>query len=405
VNDALRRGEIDVGVMLAADPSAVESDAVRLTPSPMSAMGGSFAPAVAHTLNSEELRAVLDGVSAVVSTDVLSAALRAVNEDDEAPDVVAARLLHDAGFGDGSSAGPTPVVGVDIVRAAPSPSTASAASGPLVVGSSPTVAGQILAHLYGQLLTSTGVDVQYAEAGIDPRHVPEALSRGDVDLLPTLLGNDADWLNADVNGPLSLPISSPDPANTRTMANTLAAERGYRFLAPAPAQQSSVFAVTSEFARRTGVRSLSALAAYSRNHAVRLATPPDCTEQFFCLPLLKAYGLRAVGVETTDWGGPLTRKAIVDGYVQAGWLTNTDPGLVTYDLVALADDRGLQPAWNVTPALSLRRSSPQVAEALDALSRGLTTADVTSMLTAVDVGRQSIDSVVSAYLRERGLVG
>ena len=50
-----------------------------------------------------------------------------------------------------------------------------------------------------------------------------------------------------------------------------------------------------------------------------------------------------------DVGGPLTHQALDGGHVDAALLFTTDPCIATEGLVMLADDRGLQPAENVTP--------------------------------------------------------
>ena len=50
-----------------------------------------------------------------------------------------------------------------------------------------------------------------------------------------------------------------------------------------------------------------------------------------------------------DAGGPLTRQALEAGYIGAALLFTTDPSIRARHLVVLADDRGLQPAENITP--------------------------------------------------------
>ena len=50
-----------------------------------------------------------------------------------------------------------------------------------------------------------------------------------------------------------------------------------------------------------------------------------------------------------DAGGPLTLQALEAGNVGVALLFTTDPAIPARHLVVLADDRGLQPAENITP--------------------------------------------------------
>jgi osmoprotectant transport system substrate-binding protein len=105
-----------------------------------------------------------------------------------------------------------------------------------------------------------------------------------------------------------------------------------------------------------------------------------------------------------DAGGPTTRQALEQGAIDVGLLFTTDPALATDDLVALEDDRGLQPAENVTPLVRtevLDRWGEDVTAALDALSARLTT-DVLRRLDAAAT-TASPAAVARAWLREEGL--
>jgi osmoprotectant transport system substrate-binding protein len=74
-------------------------------------------------------------------------------------------------------------------------------------------------------------------------------------------------------------------------------------------------------------------------------------------------------------------------------------------LVVLDDDKNLQNADNVIPAVNAAaaEASPAVLEALNAVSAELTTDDLIEMNAAVDVERQSAEDVVAAYISDKGL--
>ena len=70
----------------------------------------------------------------------------------------------------------------------------------------------------------------------------------------------------------------------------------------------------------------------------------------------------------------MTRAALDQGVIDVAVLFSTDPAID--DLVELADDRGLQPAENVTPLVRrsvVERSGAPLVEVVDSVSRRLTT--------------------------------
>ena len=74
-------------------------------------------------------------------------------------------------------------------------------------------------------------------------------------------------------------------------------------------------------------------------------------------------------------------------------------------LVALEDDKNLQLADNVIPAVNAQtaQSQPALLPALNAVSAALTTEDLVQMNAAVDVERQSAEDVAAAWVEENGV--
>ena len=87
-------------------------------------------------------------------------------------------------------------------------------------------------------------------------------------------------------------------------------------------------------------------------------------------------------------------------------LFSTDAVLVDPELLVLVDDRGLQPAENVIPAVrvdALLRWGSDLATALDAVSAHLTTEELTNLNDRAGHPDADLADVVKAWLRERGL--
>ena len=88
-------------------------------------------------------------------------------------------------------------------------------------------------------------------------------------------------------------------------------------------------------------------------------------------------------------------------------LFTTDSAIRRDGLVELVDDRGLQPAENVTPLLRaevIARWGPAVVKLIDRVSSRLTTRSVSQLDTAVAAGGDhSLHRVAAAWLRSEGL--
>ena len=120
--------------------------------------------------------------------------------------------------------------------------------------------------------------------------------------------------------------------------------------------------------------------------------PPECPGRAYCLPGLKrTYGLRFRAFIPLDAGGPLTLQALEAGDIDAALLFTTDPSITAQHLIVLADDRGLQPAENVTPLVRrdvIVRYGPTVVAVLDTVSARLDTGTLRALDARVELAGQ-----------------
>ena len=74
-------------------------------------------------------------------------------------------------------------------------------------------------------------------------------------------------------------------------------------------------------------------------------------------------------------------------------------------LVVLEDDKNLQNADNVLPAVNaaVAKAQPALLPALDAISAKLTTDDLVELNAAVDVQRKSAEDVAAAWVKDSGV--
>jgi osmoprotectant transport system substrate-binding protein len=170
-------------------------------------------------------------------------------------------------------------------------------------------------------------------------------------------------------------------------------------LAPAPAQDANVFVVTRKTARRFHLRKLSDVQAVASQ--LTFGGPPECPSRPQCLGgLEEVYGLRFKEFLRLDTGGPVTRQALKDGYVDMALLFTTDPAIGRDDLVKLVDDRDLQPAENVIPLVRseiVDRFGPQMVTVMNNVSARLTTAVLTGLNAQVEIG-SAVAAVATSWL-------
>jgi osmoprotectant transport system substrate-binding protein len=133
--------------------------------------------------------------------------------------------------------------------------------------------------------------------------------------------------------------------------------------------------------------------------------PPECQRRPSCMPGLEStYGIEfGVKLFTLDSGGDRTVAALAQGTVDVALLFTSDAAVELNAFVLLRDDRGLQPAENVTPIVrreALQRF-PGLAAAVNAVSAKLTTDDLRSMNAEVALGGEP-ETIARAWLARNG---
>ena len=92
--------------------------------------------------------------------------------------------------------------------------------------------------------------------------------------------------------------------------------------------------------------------------------------------------------------------------MQLGETGTTDGTLGELGLTLLEDDKGIQPAQNLTPAVNAEflADNPDLEEVFNALSEALTTEDLAEMNVKVDLERQKPADVAQEFLEGKGLL-
>ena len=202
-----------------------------------------------------------------------------------------------------------------------------------------------------------------------------------------------------------LPATSNAAAASKALAASVAG-RGLVAARPAPAQDANAIVVTAATAARYRLRSITDLARVAPR--LIFGGPPECPGRPYCLQGLKrVYGLHFKAFTPLDAGGPLTLQALQAGDIGAALLFTTDPGIPARHLVVLADDRGLQPAENITPLLrrdAIARYGPNLAAVLNKVSALLDTGTLRALNARVELAGPNPRLVAASWLRAHGLI-
>ena len=270
----------------------------------------------------------------------------------------------------------------------------------IAVGSFDFPESVLLAQIYGQALAADKFPVRIMP-NLGPREVVDpALMDGLLQVVPEYAGSALEFFSL---GRLS--ATSDTGAASRALAESVAGD-DLVAASPAPAQDANALVVTAATAARYGLRSIADLAKVAPG--LVFGGPPECPGRAYCLPGLKrVYRLRFKAFIPLDAGGPLTLQALETGYIGVALLFTTDPGIPARHLVVLTDDRGLQPAENITPMVgrdAISRYGPRLLATLNTVSALLDTGTLRGLDARVEIAGQNARLVAGSWLRSRGLI-
>lgn len=280
----------------------------------------------------------------------------------------------------------------------------SAGGAPVVIATTNFSETKILASMYQQILQAKGLDASIKELTTREVIIP-ALESGEIQITPEYLGSLTEFLNKDANGADAPQVASGDAQATFTEAKKLAEPKDLTLLEPSAAQDQNAFAVTQDFAQQNNLTTLSELGTYSQQSPITLGGPPECPKRPFCQPGLEdTYGVQVGSFVPLDAGGPLTIQALKQGKVNVGLVFSSSGSVSANDLVVLQDDKGLQTAENITPALYTPAVTDTITSALDSVSAALTTDELQQLNADVEINREDPKTVAKNWLTEKGLL-
>jgi osmoprotectant transport system substrate-binding protein len=261
-------------------------------------------PAVNKSKSSDAMLAALDKVSAALTTADLVSMNKKADIDRQSPAAVAKAYATSKQLDAKGSGG----------------------SGKVVVGAANFSENQIVANLYATALDAAGFQASVRTVGNREVYEPE-LEKGSLTVVPEYAGTLTEFLNKKANGANAAAKASSDLDATVQALTQLGEKAGLVFGKPSQAADQNAFAVTTAFADKYGVKTLSDLGSKCGS-GLTLGGPPECPQRPFCQPgLEKTYGLSFTSFKSLDAGGPLTKAAIKQGQVALGLVFSSDGSL------------------------------------------------------------------------------
>ena len=267
----------------------------------------------------------------------------------------------------------------------------------IVVGVSGDFAeNQIVAEMYAQVLEHAGYPVERL-LDLRSREVSQnALEAGAIDVKPEYLSSLLLFLDPNAE-------ASADAPDVARKAAELLRSEGLTLLTPSAAEDTNQFVANAETAERFDLTTVSSLAPVAGQ--LTFGGSPECPQRPFCLRgLHEVYGLLFDDFTPLDAGGPLTVDALRRDAVQIGLLFSTDPRIEQNGFVPLVDDKHLQNAENITPAIRSAKLNDEVRRLLDAVSAQLSTEEMTELVGRVVIDGQSVATVATDFLNANDLL-
>jgi len=266
---------------------------------------------------------------------------------------------------------------------------------PIVVASFGFNESVVVAEIYAQALERAGYAVD-RKMNLGSREVVKpALESGEIDLVPEYIGTIDSFLGGS-------PTSDADA--TFEEAKGLYGELGVTLLDYSPAEDKNAYVVTAETADEFGLVTISDLADVAGQF--KFGGPPECPEREFCLQGLETvYGLQFAEFVPLDAAGPITIAALEGGDIDLALLFSSQGVIAEKGWVVLEDDKGLQPAENLVPAIRqavVDAYDSALTDLLSEVSGKINQADLTEMNKRADLDGEDPALIAGEWLDANG---
>ena len=232
--EAVKNGQVDVGVLFTSDPSIAVNDFVLLEDDKQLQLASNLVPVLRQEVldATPAIADLLNGWMAKLTQEALTDLNKQVTVDQDDPKDVVAAWLAAGGLATGTA-------GADKT---------------VTVGSTNFYEQEILGELFAQVLEADGFTVERKFQLGNREIVFPALEAGEIDILAEYAANALEFVNGGAGE------ASTDPAATVAKLRERLEPKGLTALEPAPATDQDGFVVTKATADTYGISKLSDLA-------------------------------------------------------------------------------------------------------------------------------------------------
>ncbi|MEA2222478.1 MAG: osmoprotectant transport system substrate-binding protein [Solirubrobacteraceae bacterium] len=267
---------------------------------------------------------------------------------------------------------------------------------PIRIGSKNFTEQTILGELYRQALEAKGFDVVLKPVVGSSEIIHRALRRGSLDMYPEYVG----VLLSEVAEVRARPRSA---AAAYKLAQAYEKRAGFTMLAESRLSDANALGVKPSFATRHRLRTIADLRRLPGT--VKVSALSEFSTRFEGLKGLRdVYGLHNLQVTVVPSDGRY--PALDSGMVDVASVFTTDAQLADDKYLVLADPRGLFASGHVAPIVSdkvLAAHGPDLRDAINAVTRVLTTPAMRRMNAAVDLSHRNPAAVAGEFLRAQRL--
>ena len=269
-------------------------------------------------------------------------------------------------------------------------SAGGGSKGEIKVGAFDFPEGRLLANIYASALNKAGYKATVVQLA-QREAVQLALQKGDIHVVPEYVSSSLNFYKAE--------SATSDDAKNLAELKTLAAAKGVTYYTPAPATDNYAYVVSEDFSEKNSITTVSQLATYSQKTPVAMGGSQECRDRSYCkLGLEKTYGMKIGDYKVIV----LSSQQAVDGLLkddyQVAVFNSSDGVLSTNPVVTLKDDKGLNPNDYVVPAVNSQKATPELEEALNALSAKLTQEELLRMNKETQNDRKPFDKVAEDFV-------
>jgi len=289
--------------------------------------------------------------------------------------------------------------------------TVSAAQAQVVVSSKIDTEGGVIGNIILQVLKANNIPVTDKVQLGNTKVVRSAITAGQIDIYPEYTGNGAFFLTQEAGAD---PLLWNDAAKGYAEVKKLDYEQNkIVWLTPAPANNTWGVAIRQDVAEPNKIVTWSDFGKFvSGGGNIKLAASAEFVSSPAALPAFeKTYGFtlkpdQLITLSGGDTAAFIAAAANQTSGANAAVVYGTDGGIAPSNLVALVDDKGVQPVYNPAPIIreAVLKQYPQIETILAPVFAKLDLKTLQTLNGRVQVGGEAAAAVAADWLKTQGIV-